>query len=183
MIGKIWNGLGKLFNGFIIFIGIVVFLGGIGKCTGVIGNKPNYNFDISQYDSLSDSELFEKDRKAYGERIKRFDYEHGKKINSLSLKGEVDRKTDRYYQRITGRGIRNHKTFEYEPKAPFYEPQSSVRCSSISEMRNKKTLEREMLNTYLMKRNLEDKFQGNERALEEIGQMGCGDLYQAYFRK
>ena len=180
MLGKLWHWIGKLFNGFIIFIGIVVFLGGIGKCTGVIGNKPNYNVDISQYDSVSDSELFELDRDAYGERMKRFDYEYGKKINNLSLKGEIDRQTDKWWRRLVGGQVRNHKTFELEPKAPFYEPQGSVRCVKITGS-SARDLNRMFLNTYLMERNLKDRYQGDKRALEEIDQMSCRELFKNTF--
>ena len=160
-----------------------MFLGGFARCTGITHKSPDYTYDISKYDSVSDKELFELDRKAYAERIRRFDAVFRPKINNESLGEQVKRKTDRYYQRITGGSIRNHKTFDYEPKAPFYEPQSSVRCSSVSEMMNNKNIEREMLNTYLMRRNLEDKWQGDDDKLELISQLSCGDLYRGYFGK
>ena len=172
MLGKIWYGLVCLFVA-------VMFLGAIARCTGITHKSPDYTYDISKYDSVSDKELFELDRKAYAERIRRFDAEFRPKINNESLGEQVKRKTDRYYQRITGGSIRNHKTFDYEPKAPFYEPQRSVRCSSVSEVMT----EREMLNIYLMRRNLEDKWQGDDDKLELISQLTCGDLYRGFFRK
>jgi hypothetical protein len=174
MLGKIWYGLVCLFVA-------VMFLGAIARCTGITYKSPDYTYDISKYDSVSDKELFELDRKAYTERIRRFDAVFRPKINNESLGEQVKRKTDRYYQRITGGSIRNHKTFDYEPKAPFYEPQRSVRCSSVSDMTNMRNLEREMLNTYLMRRNLKDEYQGDERALEEIDQMSCRGLYKNTF--
>jgi hypothetical protein len=183
MLGKIWKGLEKLFKGIIIFIGIVVVIAGFGKCSGVIGNKPNYNVDISQYDSVPDNELYDLDYEAWKERRNRFDYEHDKKINSLSLKGLVDRKTDTYWRRLVGETVQNHKTFELEPKAPFYEPQSSVRCVNVTGGSSSRGLNRMFLNKYLMKRNLESKWQGDEDALEQISHMTCGDFYQEYFGK
>ena len=180
MLGKIWKGLEKLFKGIIIFIGIVVVIAGFGKCSGVIGNKPNYNVDISQYDSVPDNELYDLDYEAWKERRNRFDYEHDKKINSLSLKGLVDRKTDTYWRRLVGETVQNHKTFELEPKAPFYEPQGSVRCVKITGS-SARDLNRMFLNTYLMERNLKDKYQGDKRALEEIDQMSCRELFKNTF--
>ena len=50
-------------------------------------------------------------------------------------------------------------------------------------MMNNKNIEREMLNTYLMRRNLEDKWQGDDDKLELISQLSCGDLYRGYFGK
>ena len=140
----------------------------------IISANPKYN-------SMTDSELFKKDRKAYSERIKKFDREHKKKINSLSIKGLANRKTDTWWRRLIGKSTRNYKTFDYDPKAPFYEPRSSVKCASLSNM--DKDLSREFLNTYLMERNLKERFQGDDDALEEIDQMTCGDLYQTYFRR
>ena len=156
-----------------IFICLCISISGV-MFFSIISANPKYN-------SMTDSELFKKDRKAYSERIKKFDREHKKKINSLSIKGLANRKTDTWWRRLIGKSTRNYKTFDYDPKAPFYEPRSSVKCASLSNM--DKDLSREFLNTYLMERNLKERFQGDDDALEEIDQMTCGDLYQTYFRR
>ena len=172
--------LGKIWYVFCCVFAVLMIIGGLGKCTGFIKDYPNYEYDISQYDSVPDNELYDLDLEAWKERQTRFDYEYGKKINNLSLKGEIDRQTDKWWRRLVGGQVRNHKTFELEPKAPFYEPQSSVRCVKITGS-SSRDLNRMFLNTYLMERNLKDKYQGDKRALEEIDQMTCRGLYKNTF--
>lgn len=165
--------LGKIWYGFCCVFVVLMFIGGLGKCTGFIKDYPNYDYDISQYDSVPDNELYDLDLEAWKERQTRFDYEYGKKINNLSLKGRIDRQTDKYWRRLVGETVYNHKTFEVEPKAPFYEPQNSLGCKDMGT--------KEFFNVWLMRRDLEDKYQGDERAIDKINQMSCISLYKNTF--